>query len=269
MSEFAAFDKIERLTQQITITEKIHGTNAQVFIADGIVRAGSRTRWITPEDDNYAFAAWVASNAHALRELLGEGQHFGEWYGSGINAGYGLKERRFALFNTFRWVPLADTLRPLGIDVVPILYQGPFSGEAISTAFERLRTLGSVIVPGYDKPEGIVVRFDRSGVLMKRTFESEDEAWSYKKDRPPAPDHSEVAALCAPFWQPLRLEKLLSRDERFGRDYPKSLPDLCREYIADLKAETNGDVTEETWKLVGKNAFKAIKGMMAERGFSA
>jgi hypothetical protein len=194
MSEFAAFDKIERLTQQITITEKIHGTNAQVFIADGIVRAGSRTRWITPEDDNYAFAAWVASNAHALRELLGEGQHFGEWYGSGINAGYGLKERRFALFNTFRWVPLADTLRPLGIDVVPILYQGPFSGEVISTAFERLRTLGSVLVPGYDKPEGIVVRFDRSGVLMKRTFESEDEAWSYKKDRPPAPDHSEVAA---------------------------------------------------------------------------
>lgn len=39
------------------LTEKIDGTNAQVYIADdGRVVAGSRTRWISPEDDNFGFA---------------------------------------------------------------------------------------------------------------------------------------------------------------------------------------------------------------------
>ncbi len=53
---FESFGKIERLAQPITITEKVHGSNAQVFITeDGAIQDGSRTRWITPEDDNYGF----------------------------------------------------------------------------------------------------------------------------------------------------------------------------------------------------------------------
>lgn len=50
----------------------------------------SRTRWITPEDDNYGFAKWANENKEELLKL-GIGQHFGEWWGSGIQRGYNLQ----------------------------------------------------------------------------------------------------------------------------------------------------------------------------------
>lgn len=267
MREFESFPSVERLQQSITITEKIHGTNAQILIDGQDIYAGSRTRWITPEDDNYNFAKWVYGSRESLIRVLGDGQHFGEYYGSGINAGYGLKEKRFALFNTHRWGPVRDAGElPGGVDVVPVLYSGPLTTTIFDDVLAALKTSGSMLVPGYMKPEGIVVRFERSKVLMKRTFESEDEAWNYKAPRPVAPDHAETEAICAPFWQPMRLEKLLSRDEMFGRDYPLSLPLLVGAYIRDLFVET--DVDESTQKLVRKNAFKAVKGMMADQGYS-
>lgn len=268
--EFAEFEKIERLSQPVTVTEKIHGTNAQLFIGeDGGVRAGSRNRWLTTEDDNYGFAAWVESSAPALFAALGPGRHYGEWYGLGINSGYGLKEKRFALFNTFRWTPVQEAGGlPERVDVVPVLYKGPFDYAAIDTALQSLKTGGSVLAPGFAHPEGIVVRFDRTGVMMKHTFESEDVAWKGRRaERAPSPDRDAVAAMCAPYWQPMRLEKLLSRDERFAREYPTSLPQLCSAYAADLTTET--EIPEDTLKLVKKNLFKAVKEMMAERGYTA
>ena len=41
--EFESFPSISRLSRQCVVTEKIDGTNAQVFVGDdGVVRAGSR-----------------------------------------------------------------------------------------------------------------------------------------------------------------------------------------------------------------------------------
>jgi len=99
------------------ITEKIDGTNAAIGVVqtgwDGEagavsrphyrVYAQSRTRIITPQSDNMGFAAWVQQHAEVLAQTLGEGLHFGEWWGVGIQRGYGLSERRFSLFNTARW----------------------------------------------------------------------------------------------------------------------------------------------------------------------
>lgn len=133
MTEFVGFPKIARLNREIVVTEKIDGTNAQVEITeDGIVRAGSRNRYITPEGDNHGFAAWVRDNADDLRRL-GPGRHFGEWWGSGIQSGYGLPkgEKRFSLFNVSRWdddvLNEEDGLpaRPRCCGVVPTLYRGP------------------------------------------------------------------------------------------------------------------------------------------------
>ena len=48
MHQFEAFAKIPRFFRDVTISEKIDGTNAQVFVSeDGTVMAGSRSRWIT------------------------------------------------------------------------------------------------------------------------------------------------------------------------------------------------------------------------------
>lgn len=267
MLPFESFQSVERIQQPIIVTEKIHGTNAQIVVDGADIYAGSRTRWIAPDDDNYDFAKWVLGNREELILKLVDGRHYGEWYGRGINAGYGMKERRFALFNTTRWAEAKEAgALPSSVDVVPVLYQGPYSGQAIEAAFDALKANGSALVPGYMKPEGIVIFFARTNVLMKRTFKSEDEAWTYKADRPIAPDRAAIEGACAPYWQPLRLEKLLSRDERYGLMYPSSLPDLCRDYVADLEKEET--IPEDVQKLVRKNVFKAVKGMMSEKGFA-
>jgi hypothetical protein len=99
--DFKGFGKIARLSRNMIITEKLDGTNAQVYIDQwGEIRAGSRNRWIKVGDDNYGFAAWVEANKEELRKL-GPGRHFGEWWGNGIQRGYGLPkgDKRFSLFN--------------------------------------------------------------------------------------------------------------------------------------------------------------------------
>ncbi len=85
---FEAFPKIPRLFRDVTITEKLDGTNAQVWITsefqgdrstlpivadfgETVILAGSRQRFITPDDDNFGFARWVREHAE---ELLGLGE---------------------------------------------------------------------------------------------------------------------------------------------------------------------------------------------------
>src|ERR1700727_678529 len=109
MSSFIRFSKIPRLSKEIiTITEKIDGTNGQIYIwkddrGDLQIQAGSRNQWLDTINHNYHFYDFVMQNARELIEVLGEGRHYGEWYGYGINRGYGLKKRRFTLFNSYRW----------------------------------------------------------------------------------------------------------------------------------------------------------------------
>src|SRR5882724_293770 len=101
--EFTEFNKIARLSRNCVVTEKLDGTNASIVIGEaGEFLVGSRTRWITPEDDNYGFARWAHTHKEELL-TLGPGQHFGEWWGNGIQRKYGLSEKRFSLFNTARW----------------------------------------------------------------------------------------------------------------------------------------------------------------------
>lgn len=171
--EFVAFPKMARLSREIIITEKIDGTNAQVFIDElGTVRAGSRNRWITPQSDNYGFAAWVEAHAEELR-ALGPGRHFGEWWGQGIQRGYGMKAKRFSLFNVSRWE--ADAARPACCGCVPVLYRGEFTTDAIAGELRDLETFGSVAAPGFNDPEGVVIFHVASGALFKKTIKNDAE----------------------------------------------------------------------------------------------
>lgn len=165
--DFIPFPKLSRLFRDIIITEKLDGTNAQVVVCeDGTVRAGSRSRWITPEDDNFGFAAWVRDHEDSLREL-GVGRHFGEWWGKGIQRNYGLDHRRFSLFNVSRWAD--NAVRPACCHVVPTLYTGMFSQEDIREAARQLHEQGSVAAPGFMDPEGIVIYHVAGGHLYKYT----------------------------------------------------------------------------------------------------
>lgn len=184
--DFVPFPKLHRLSREMIVTEKLDGTNAQVVVLeDGRVYAASRTRWITPEADNAGFAAWVRDHADELRQL-GPGRHFGEWWGQGVQRGYGLTEKRFSLFNVSRWVddhhptgarpPLEAglTYAPACCHVVPILRVGPFDTREVDFALAELATSGSRAAPGFARPEGVVVFHVASGTLFKKTLDKND-----------------------------------------------------------------------------------------------
>ena len=197
-----------RLSRQALITEKIDGTNAQIVISkheDGEItkpmpldwwtdedgtrwemRAGSRKRWITQDDDNFGFAGWVYGNRKELRKL-GQGRHFGEWWGQGIQRKYDMDEKAFSLFNAYRWAEHDHALfewatgdpskfnsqesAPSCCRVVPLLSIEDFSTIEVDRAMNKLRTDGSHAAPGFMAPEGVVVYHLAGGVGFKKTFD--------------------------------------------------------------------------------------------------
>lgn len=174
MADFKEFPKIPRLNRTVVVTEKIDGTNACVVVSDAptfeerIVTAQSRSRIITPDDDNFGFAAWVKENEATLRQL-GPGHHFGEWWGCGIQRTYGLTEKRFSLFNTTRW----GLTRPVCCHVVPVL--AIWNGfQAVDMALAKLRAEGSIAAPGFMQPEGVVVYHGHSKTMFKVTLEKDE-----------------------------------------------------------------------------------------------
>jgi hypothetical protein len=235
ITEFEAFPKIPRLSRECIITEKIDGTNACVIVYDmcanetvasypdepmkalgpppkdfpyvaeieGVfLAAQSRSRFITPENDNHGFAAWVRDNAGELVHL-GHGRHFGEYWGRGINRNYGLAERRFSLFNVNKWhrdlwernerirqerelqrfnhevakgrAPDPVSVRyfvtpPACCEVVPVLDVGVMRTSWIENILDRLSVAGSHAAPGFMSPEGIVIFHTAGGNLFKKTL---------------------------------------------------------------------------------------------------
>lgn len=202
---FEPFPKIGRLTRGMTITEKIDGTNAQIAIerfgvedsmmagvavengalamqsdsGDGsflIMYAGSRSRWLNTKwkaGDNFGFARWCEEHVAELFGL-GEGRHYGEWYGCGIQRGYGMSTRKFALFNTARW-GAHNPNTPACCDVVPVLATGTFEGVIIADALEGLRRHGSIAVPEFMDPEGIVIYHAATHTLFKKLLKGDDQ----------------------------------------------------------------------------------------------
>ena len=170
---FTPFQKTPRLSREMIITEKIDGTNSCICITeDGEFLTGSRHKWITPENDNYGFSRWAHEHKDELVRL-GTGLHYGEWWGSGIQRSYGLKEKRFSLFNTSRW---SDPLiRPACCHVVPVLYTGLFDTNTITKVMNELLEHGSYAAEGFMKPEGIVIYHTAGDHLYKKTFEKDSE----------------------------------------------------------------------------------------------
>jgi hypothetical protein len=223
VSEFRKYPSIPRYRKDIQVTEKIDGTNAAIIIlneqqmqeagtnvdhvpSDELyvneagsllhVVAQSRSKLIYPgkQTDNHGFAGWVREHKDELASLLGDGYHYGEWWGSGINRGYGLKngEKRFSLFNPDRYKYLR---RPNYendlLSTVPVLYQGPAylpytpadsqTRDAVEYAMQKLRETGSRAAEGYDNPEGVVVFHTASRSLYKVTYEYDEGKWAAAK----------------------------------------------------------------------------------------
>lgn len=201
--EFKEWPKTPRLFREIVVTEKLDGTNAAVQIVpvaevdrvtkedgeviaffdpqpiavvDGFaVYAQSRNRLIFPgkTTDNYGFAGWVENNAASLVEDLGEGIHYGEWWGQGVARKYDAKVKTFSLFNVARYADATFTTPNL--DLVPVLYEGENNTAAIEAALTLLGAGGSVASPGFMNPEGVIVFHSASRQVFKVTLDSNDQ----------------------------------------------------------------------------------------------
>jgi len=170
MDNFVEFPKIVRWNREVIVTEKIDGTNAQVFVHDdGLVIPGSRSRYLDVAHDNFGFAKWVKEHEDELREL-GPGRHFGEWWGPGIQRRYSIKEKTFSLFNVHCW----GEKRPACCAVVPTLFRGKMEDLNIEEIMSRLSQYGSVASPGFMQPEGIIVYHTASHTMFKKTFENDE-----------------------------------------------------------------------------------------------
>lgn len=190
--EFVPFPKMARLSRQCVITEKIDGTNACVHITEeGCFFTGSRSRWITPEDDNFGFAKWAHEHKEQLLQL-GPGTHFGEWWGAGIQRNYGQTIKHFSLFNTIRWCKHGQTPQPIPsnnpqlpvkmqqvlppcCNLVPVLYHGIFTTADCEQCLNMLANNGSAAAPGFRKPEGIVVYHIAAGIGFKKTLDKDEQ----------------------------------------------------------------------------------------------
>lgn len=165
--EFKAWPKTPRLNKPVEFTEKLDGTNGCVVISEDLeVMAQSRNRIITPKDDNYGFAGWVQEHAEDLAAVLGPGYHYGEWWGHGIQRGYGLPkgDRRFSLFNINRYEGIEEETE-YGLGIVPFLG----TGDIFNAYFimHQLTQNGSKAVQGYMNPEGIIAYHTASRRVYK------------------------------------------------------------------------------------------------------
>jgi hypothetical protein len=183
--EFQEFPKMARLSREVIVTEKIDGTNGQIFIPEPgdtlyteKIYAGSRTKWLQLGDDNYGFASWVYKNQEQLVATLGPGRHFGEWWGSGIQRGYGLikGDKRFSLFNVSRWTDRGETGKEqvpvsIGLFVVPTLGKlSEFEPGKIRDILNMLAEHGSVAAAGFMRPEGIITWHVAANLGFKKTI---------------------------------------------------------------------------------------------------
>lgn len=172
--EFKPYGKTSRYTDLgCTITEKIDGTNACVVIHDGVfVGCQSRNKAIGIHDDNAGFANWAYANAEELQKL-GDGYHYGEWAGPGIQKNpHKLEKKTFFLFNVGRPYDVV----PECVSFVPVLYEEEFQGDAtVDGVMWSLRN--GALQEGYT-PEGIIIYFHSFRAVAKYTFEGNASKWS-------------------------------------------------------------------------------------------
>ena len=202
--EFKSWNKIARLNRDIIITEKIDGSNGVIYIDENNnFYVGSRKRWLDEHNENMGFYHWAMENKEELLKL-GKGYHYGEWMGKGIQRNYGLNEKRFYLFNTMRWIDiytLPESARKKYRDeylnkiredsnndkleycpeccyVVPILYRGQIHQQdfyAPDEFINYLKSNGSMAVPRFMDPEGIVIYHVPSRYYFKKTIKNDEK----------------------------------------------------------------------------------------------
>ena len=200
-ANYSSFPSIERLENiYCVISEKIDGTNGLIEINETNVRFGSRNRYISFSDDNAGFANFFkdyeARFKDAAKDITTDKSYplriYGEWFGRGIQRGYGLKDKFFMPFSSFYSEKLIEYQVP-NVITPNIMYTGKFSMEVVDTCMQQLKLNGSGVVKDYKQPEGIVIFFPKYNFRLKETFDGakwKDALPKSEHDKKPVVDNS-------------------------------------------------------------------------------
>lgn len=256
-TEFIKFPKIENIKyakilphETVEITQKIHGTNGQILIQDGVILLGSRNRWLDEENDNHGFYKWIMARKDEVLSLP-NGRYYGEFAGASIGSGEGFKEKIFILFNPPEKIPSCFMK-------VPVLYKGTLNNDTLRQVMDDLRTKGSSLVEGFMNVEGVVVE-TQDGTKFKAVFQHEETAWTKNHNKVAKAELRNFAEIDH-LLQPIRLEKLGTTDSSLKDDFPRNMSVLIKTYCQDLLDEKQ--MTEEFYEENRKQINNAVAYMI-------
>ena len=84
-----------------------------------------------------------------------------------------MDHKRFSLFNVNRYKDVDFTELP-NVGLVPTLWTGGFTTDAVNLTVQQLRSFGSYAAPGFAKPEGVVVFHVAAQTVFKVTCEGDE-----------------------------------------------------------------------------------------------
>lgn len=280
----------------VTVWEKLDGSNASFKLVGDEILAFSRNLPLDESNNLNGFWQWTQT---LDKSKLTEGvTYYGEWLVP-HKVDYGENARQFYLFDV--WQPkmyglnkdegyeYAETwevvfeAEELGINLAPILYQGPYKGYA------HLQSLvgRSALAVDPMKGEGIVVKNHKfrskhgTFVWLKMVSESFAEVQKVKKPRDPALDNA-ATALAREATTMARVEKAVDRliergdvpAEDFELENMGKLIRIVGEEVAydimqeeapeDADEQFNTDVTKLMGKIVPGHLRKIIEARSLE-----
>ena len=158
------------LEQQVIVQEKIDGANVSIWLDNGVVKCGSRTREL-PEDESFnGFTEWVANSLEVKKYLEAFPEHrlYGEWLVPHTIKYNETNYKTFWLFdiatafeinedsddrNRIEWMPqeiVESTANEGGFNYPQIFYTGMANKEKLEE-FVGTSNIG-------DKGEGVVIK---------------------------------------------------------------------------------------------------------------
>lgn len=255
---------------KVYVTPKIDGTNSSLWLDEGILKAGSRTRELSLENDNAGFYAYAMNEPKFKVYLDKHPTHrlYGEWLVPHTIKNYEDDAwRKFYVFDVveefdeerFRYVPY-DEYKPM-LEEFDIEYIEPITiiENGTRDTFESLLDSATFLVKEGTNGEGIVLhnydfvnRYGRTvwAKIVRDEFRATKEH-KVKKDteHKDSIEHKIVSNFCTQAFIEKEYQKLLN--EVNGEWNSKMIPRLLNHIYHTF-------VVEEIWNIIKKYKYPTI-----------
>lgn len=240
---------------------KIDGTNASLYFRDGVIRAGSRTRELVPEKDNFDFLTGFTKAKESVYRPFFEANPglrlCGEYLVPHTLKTYREEAwRDFYIFDVMNeadeYIPYEDykgLLDAFGLNYIPCIakIENPSMEQ-----LEKIRDGNTYLIKdGAGAGEGIVIKrynwrnhFDKRcyGKLVRNEFK-EANAKEFFNGKVLQGESQVEIEVAHEYVTDGRIDKILAKMEGDGPFHQKRIPELLSKVYHDI-------VTEEMWQII-------------------